>query len=132
MGGPGRAKAHAGHPMFLAALLASVAAGCLGEPLPTAGDAARHVDVGTRADENAFSPAVVRVAAGEIVTLVVHNNGTRPHALTNHDFHLHLGTLQPGESASIPLRPTAGGAFALVCEEPGHEGVPMRGTLEVV
>ena len=106
--------------------------GCLGERIDASGERAIHVQAGTPQNEMRFDPAINRVAPGETVNIVVHNNGTQPHALVNHDFHLHSGALAPGETATVPFTAPERGTFEITCDAPGHDEAGMKGTIEVV
>ncbi len=105
--------------------------GCLGERIEASGDRTIHVQAGTSASEFRFEPATIRVQPGETVNVLVHNNGTERHAFTNHDFHLHSGSLVPGASATIPFTARQPGSFEIACDEAGHGKAGMKDTIEV-
>lgn len=107
-------------------------AGCLGQRIDTSAPAKNvlHVDVGAPTDDNAFSPTKLRALVGQPVTIIIQNNGTTTHTLTNHDFHIHSGDVAPGAQTTVTFTPDRAGTFELLCDAPGHSG--MRATLEVI
>lgn len=120
--------------LVLSLPLGSALSGCLGERIDTAqaGAPAVHIEVVESGSEYRFQPTTISLARGTAVMLMVHNNGTVPHAFVNHDFHLHSGRLAPGVSGTIPFTPTTAGRFGVVCDEPGHAAGGMSATIEVV
>lgn len=95
---------------------------------PTPVDGAREVEVS--ATEMAFTPASLRLDAGEPVNVTVTNDGD-----VFHDFDLdvagvHLG-LGPGEQATAAVAIDEAGVYEAVCTVPGHAAAGMVLTLDV-
>ncbi|MFA5860057.1 MAG: cupredoxin domain-containing protein [Candidatus Thermoplasmatota archaeon] len=83
------------------------------------------------AEELAFTPSLIQAKVGAPVTIELKNAGTQPHTLTNHDYHVHTGTVQPRGSADATFTPTRAGTFTFLCDLPGHAADAMQVTLEV-
>lgn len=113
-----------------------------------------------QADEFAFSPGEVTIAAGEMVTLTLKNTGNQEHDLSiaglnadvvessgtmRNDAHgeqshgnsgqsmegeLHLHT-KPGEVQTITFIPLQPGTYKMVCTLPGHKEAGMVGIIKV-
>lgn len=98
--------------------------------------------------EFAFRPAVIKVAAGRLVTLRLVNRGQIAHqfetvalravAVTVADAQvdveapgLDVVRLQPGASATVQFLPRRRGRFPIVCTIEGHREAGMEGVLEV-
>lgn len=98
--------------------------------------------------EFVFRPAVVRLAAGRPVRLVLINTGQIAHQfetaflkkaparivggpLYAEVVGLEVLGVQPGASASMTLLPTRRGRFPFACTIEGHAEAGMRGVLEV-
>jgi manganese oxidase len=101
--------------------------GGFGDATPTAA-AAEAVDV--RLTEFAIEPAEITVPAGTEVSFSVTNDGAAPH-----DFVIQgvgeTAVLDAGESERLTVGPLEPGTYTVVCNEPGHEGAGMVGTIVV-
>jgi uncharacterized cupredoxin-like copper-binding protein len=82
-----------------------------------------------------FTPSDITVSAGKVVFFVVNDgNGT------SHDLVIRDGTGQTiakselvssGDSTVLTVDNIAAGAYTIFCDQPGHEGSGMKGTLTV-
>ncbi len=98
--------------------------------------------------EFAFRPAVIRVRAGQMITVNLVNRGQIAHqfqtealrglAVTVTDVQMHLETssleilrLQPGAFAAVWFTPRRKGRFRFACTIEGHREAGMEGILEV-
>jgi len=98
--------------------------------------------------EFAFRPAVIRVAAGRLVTLRLVNRGQIAHQfetvvlravpVTVADAQIDVEApgldvirLQPGTFATMQFLPRRRGRFPIVCTIEGHREAGMEGVLEV-
>ncbi len=98
--------------------------------------------------EFAFRPAVIRVTAGQPITLRLVNRGQIAHQfgaeylstvpVVSSDSRMRVEApgiealrLQPGESATIQFVPRQRGRFQFACTIEGHREAGMEGVLEV-
>src|SRR5262245_20943947 len=84
-------------------------------------------------DNMKYGPNVIRVKAGQSVSLDLKNAG-----MTVHDFHapaVGVGTavkVDPGGSATVAFTaPAQAGSYAFWCDEPGHAQAGMTGQVIV-
>lgn len=117
--------------LAIVGLVGVALSGCLGARIDASNERTLHVQAGTPQNDLRFTPSTIRLVPGETVSIVVHNNGTQPHAFVNHDFHLHSGTLAPGQTATVPFTAPESGTFEITCDAPGHSEAGMKGTIEV-
>lgn len=122
-----------------------------GEPAD-ASEADRTVQV-QALDELAFDPETIEVAAGEVITFEVTNNGVTQHEFTLGDEHAqeehetemaemaeegmamhdepNAITVAAGETKTLTWHFTETGEVLFGCHEPGHYGAGMVGTITV-
>lgn len=119
-----------------------------GEPADP-GEADRIVEI-TASDDLRFTPGEISVAAGEIVTFRVTNEGAIVHDFTvgdeetqnEHEAQMtempgmgheepNLLTLDPGETGELTWRFTSPGTVLLGCHQPGHYAGGMVATVTV-
>ncbi|WP_341677260.1 cupredoxin family protein [Niveibacterium sp. SC-1] len=123
-------------------------AAALGKPGDPA-TATRSVEV-HMSDAMRFSPATLTVQRGEILRLVVHNDGQTKHELvlgTSAELKEHAALMRkfpemehddpnavsvpPGETRELTWQFTKAGSFAFACLVPGHSEAGMKGTIVV-
>ena len=77
-----------------------------------------------------YEPAVVELAPGESVVLVLHNPDSRTHTLTINELSLQM-TANPGETVRLPAQAPDEGSFVMFCSISGHLEAGHRGRFEV-
>jgi uncharacterized cupredoxin-like copper-binding protein len=95
---------------------------------PTTPEPARDVRVATPGYR--YEPAVVELAPGESVVLVLHNPDSRAHTLTINELSLQM-TANAGETVRLPVQAPEEGSFVMFCSISGHLEAGHRGRLEV-
>lgn len=95
---------------------------------PAAIEGARRVTM--TADDLRFSPSRLTLTAGEAVNIVVRNIDEGVHDFTIPALGVHV-TVQPGQDATVGLRPSRAGTYRFLCTVPGHSEAGMRGTIVV-
>lgn len=73
---------------------------------------------------NRFSPDLLRVDPGDVVTIVVFNNDTIGHTFDINDYGIHLGTssspIPRDENRTVTFTANLPGVFWFFCAVPGH------------
>ena len=114
--------------LMLGVTVALTFGGGLGDSGGTA--AAETEAVSVTLTEFAIEPGDLTVPSGVPLTFEVANEGATPH-----DFVIEgvaaTSVLQSGESETLEVDALEPGTYEVICEEPGHEGAGMVGTLTV-
>lgn len=78
-----------------------------------------------------FVPNMIRVKAGEHVTIVFKDEGRLSHNLTIPDLGAHTPTIQSGAQATLRFTAQKAGTYPFWCTVPGHKEAGMRGEVRV-
>lgn len=78
-----------------------------------------------------FSPKEIRVKKGEMIKIVLTNNGTYPHDWVIDEFNARTPIINPKEVAEISFTPTQTGEFEYYCSVGNHRAMGMVGKLIV-
>jgi plastocyanin len=82
-------------------------------------------------DTMSFEPEVLTVAPGDEVTLHLTNEGAIQHNFSIEDMDISVD-VAPGATENVEFTaPGDPGEHTIFCDEPGHEGAGMTGTLVV-
>ncbi|HEX2027078.1 MAG TPA: cupredoxin domain-containing protein [Nitriliruptorales bacterium] len=108
-----------------AAAAAAVLAAC-GSATPASGDvrpgAADGDAIQVIAVDNNFAPAVLKLEAGEPVTIELRNDGDTPHNLVIDDLDVSTGTLEPGDVVTATFTAPRDPARFVCTFHPGMAG----------
>ncbi len=99
-----------------------------GDSAPGAIEGARQLTV--TAGDLRFSPSKLTLTAGEAVNVVIRNSDEMVHDFTVPALGVQV-TVQPGEEATVGLRPASAGTHPFLCTVPGHAAAGMTGTIVV-
>ncbi len=78
-----------------------------------------------------FSPAIITVEPGDVVTIVFVNNDNIVHTFDIDEFNVHTGDVDPGASTTVSFTVNRQGTFSFYCAVPGHREGGMVGQLNV-
>ena len=115
-----------------------------------ASEADRVIDVATR-DDFTFSPAVINITAGEVITFRVTNEGLIPHdftlgdAETQEEHEAEMASMagmamadepngfgiDPGQTKELTWHFAEAGELLIGCHVPGHYGAGMKANISV-
>lgn len=88
------------------------------------------VEITIEATEYRFTPELIRVKAGQMITLKLHNKGTLKHEyeVEGVDIEIHAS---PGKVEQTTFSIDKPGTYEVVCDLPGHEEAGMVGKIVV-
>jgi len=100
-------------------------------PSPSPAPGTQRQDVSVAIREWQMEPGTLTAQAGSRIRLIITNQGTTAHNFAIPELGLRLVNIAPGDRKVVELDVVKSGAFAFLCDIPGHAQLGQRGVLSV-